>query len=48
MEKVNELRDLTEEFQTEREDYLESIREQSQEAKLLQQILEQVKTLILV
>lgn len=46
VEKVNEIRDLTEEFQTEREDYLESIREQSQEAKLLQQILEQVQPLL--
>ena len=41
-EKVTEIRDLTEEFQTQREDYLDSIRQQSQETKLLQQILDQV------
>ena len=41
-EKVNEIKDLTEEFQTQREDYLDSIRQQSQESKLLQQILDQV------
>ena len=43
-EKCSEIKDLTEEFQTQREDYLDSIRQQSQETKLLQQILEQVNS----
>ncbi|XP_063686306.1 kinesin-like protein KIF17 isoform X2 [Bolinopsis microptera] len=45
-EKVNEIKDLTEEFQTQREDYLDSIRQQSQESKLLQQILDQIQPLL--
>ncbi|KAL5267811.1 hypothetical protein ACHWQZ_G004753 [Mnemiopsis leidyi] len=45
-EKCSEIKDLTEEFQTQREDYLDSIRQQSQETKLLQQILEQIQPLL--
>ena len=37
-----EITDITEEFQAQREDYLDSIRDQSKECKLLQQLLDQV------
>ena len=43
-EKMNEITDLTQEFETQRADYLDSIREQSKESKLLEQILQQVDT----
>jgi len=45
-EKVAEIHDLTEEFQVQREDYLESIRDQGKESKLLAQILEQIQPLL--
>ena len=41
-EKMMEITDITEEFQAQREDYLDSIRDQSKECKLLQQLLDQV------
>ncbi|RXG60270.1 Kinesin-like protein KIF17 [Armadillidium vulgare] len=41
-----EVKDLTEEFQNERSDYLETIRKQDQQVKLLQAILERVQPTI--
>ena len=37
-----ELQDVTQEFQNERDDYLETIRRQDQQVKLLQAILDKV------
>lgn len=41
-----EVSDLTEEFQNERSDYLETIRKQDQQIKLLQAIIERVRGFI--
>lgn len=42
MEKQSEVEDMSAEFQRERDDLLETIREQNKELKLLEQVLEMI------